>query len=251
VARRYRLGIPFGHDDGQGKGSRIMRAYRTGGTPWTIVIDKDGVVRYSDFTIEVQKAEKLLDGLAAAKRDDRNPLIGKRLGSLAGLRWLTPNKRMPELARHELTLFRWWTSPCPHCKASLPDLWKLTRSHKGLGMVAVFHEKSGKKLSDEEVSARARRIGYGGSIGIDPDVTELATLMKRGGLHRATSVSLLVDAKGTVLWVHPGPRIHRSSKSMFRRADAAWRELEALVSRRLGARNPGPASRKSRKRARK
>ncbi|MCB0183455.1 MAG: hypothetical protein KDE31_04285, partial [Caldilineaceae bacterium] len=54
---RYALTIPFGHDlppDG-GEYPTIMEDYRTGGTPWFILIDPDGAIVYSGFSLDAQK----------------------------------------------------------------------------------------------------------------------------------------------------------------------------------------------------
>lgn len=50
MAHRYGLVIPVGHDPGPGNsGSVLMRSYRTGGTPWTVIIGKKGDVYFNDF----------------------------------------------------------------------------------------------------------------------------------------------------------------------------------------------------------
>ena len=41
----------------------MMRNYRTGGTPWTIIIDKQGVVRFNGFRIEAEDAIHVLAAL--------------------------------------------------------------------------------------------------------------------------------------------------------------------------------------------
>lgn len=60
VARRYKLTIPVGQSGEQGKRSKVMARYRSGGTPWVVIIDRDGVVRYNGFHIRVEEAEKLI-----------------------------------------------------------------------------------------------------------------------------------------------------------------------------------------------
>lgn len=55
--RKYGLGIPFAHDPGQGRegeGSVLMRAYRSGGTPWFILIGPDGRVLFNDFRVNAE-----------------------------------------------------------------------------------------------------------------------------------------------------------------------------------------------------
>jgi thiol-disulfide isomerase/thioredoxin len=55
---RYELPITMGHDPGDPKsGERpvTMRGYRTGGTPWLILINPDGRVVFNDFHVDRQK----------------------------------------------------------------------------------------------------------------------------------------------------------------------------------------------------
>lgn len=59
------LTIPWAQAEGKDHASpALMRAYRTGGTPWTVIIDPSGVVRWNGFGIRPEDAiavvEKLL-----------------------------------------------------------------------------------------------------------------------------------------------------------------------------------------------
>ena len=64
-------GIPAGHDAGRdGRGSEMMRRYRSGGTPWVVIIDRDGVVRYNSYSLPVERGVGFLDGLLAKKKAD-------------------------------------------------------------------------------------------------------------------------------------------------------------------------------------
>ncbi len=60
---RYELPIPMGHDPGTPDGERLpstMLNYRTGGTPWTIVIEPGGTVAYNNYHIDGEKFIALL-----------------------------------------------------------------------------------------------------------------------------------------------------------------------------------------------
>lgn len=63
MSKRYNLKIPFGQSKGNSGTPEIMRAYRTGGTPWVIIIDKQGKVVFNDFHIETETAVKAIEQL--------------------------------------------------------------------------------------------------------------------------------------------------------------------------------------------
>lgn len=65
TADRYGLSVPVGHSGSSQQPSTVMRRYRTGGTPWTVIIDRHGVVRFNDFRIQPDAAVALIDQLLA------------------------------------------------------------------------------------------------------------------------------------------------------------------------------------------
>ncbi len=57
--KQYDLKIPFGHDPGDTSShnrSKMMYHYRTGGTPWFILIDQKNKVVFNDFHLNVENA---------------------------------------------------------------------------------------------------------------------------------------------------------------------------------------------------
>ena len=55
---RYDLRIPFGHDVGDPQGDhrpRTMRDYRSGGTPWLVVVSPQRKVIYNHFNLNAQR----------------------------------------------------------------------------------------------------------------------------------------------------------------------------------------------------
>lgn len=57
IQLRYDLRMPMGHDPGLNEGHpQTMVDYRTGGTPWMILIDPQRQVVFNDFGIDVDKA---------------------------------------------------------------------------------------------------------------------------------------------------------------------------------------------------
>jgi len=59
LQQRYELPVVMGHDPGDSKGeihiSDTMMKYRTGGTPWLVLIDPEGVVAFNDFRVDTAK----------------------------------------------------------------------------------------------------------------------------------------------------------------------------------------------------
>jgi hypothetical protein len=66
--QRYELRVPFGHAVGNpasaGAVPAIMEAYRSGGTPWFVVIAPDGRVIIDGFRIDAESLIQTLRSLA-------------------------------------------------------------------------------------------------------------------------------------------------------------------------------------------
>jgi len=61
IQMRYDLDMVFGHDEGkEGVHPHTMRSYRSGGTPWAVLISPDGKVIFNDFNISSEGAIKFL-----------------------------------------------------------------------------------------------------------------------------------------------------------------------------------------------
>ena len=196
------------------------------------MIDQEGVLRMSEFTPSFDKIVETLDTLRA--EPVANPLIGQPLGSLDQLHWIEPTKA-PDLRTRKLTLLRWWTDGCPFCRQSLPDLSALAtaKRDRGLRLVAVYHPKSDHPLDDDAQRAYLAQLGFAGERAADPDWTVLREVMRRGQLTRATSISVLVDDRGIVRWVHPGPRLHHSEEARYAEAERDMQALEKAVAELL------------------
>jgi len=71
--KKYDLHIPMGHDPGDEttrNRSNILTKYRTGGTPWVLLIDQEGKVVFNDFHIEAGEAKAMIKGLLKHNKCD-------------------------------------------------------------------------------------------------------------------------------------------------------------------------------------
>ena len=70
IAKHFKIKSPIGYDahvDGA-QTSLVMQQYATGGTPWTIIIDKNGIVRFNAGTpADVGQLTTLIDKLRKDK----------------------------------------------------------------------------------------------------------------------------------------------------------------------------------------
>lgn len=68
IVKKYGLqSIPVAQSGTKGEFSKVMLAYQTGGTPWTVIIDKSGTVVLNDFHVDKEKAIGLIQQLKAAR----------------------------------------------------------------------------------------------------------------------------------------------------------------------------------------
>ncbi len=67
LSEKFSLDIPFGQSGEKGSRSKIKKDYKAPGTPWTVIIGKDGKVKFNYFVIDQEKAEKIIDSELAKK----------------------------------------------------------------------------------------------------------------------------------------------------------------------------------------
>ncbi len=252
TARQFDLDIPVGHDGKAGVGSVLMRRYRTGGTPWVVIIDKKGTVRFNDFHITPANAQRLIEQLRAETigvppvietlppgRGGQD-LVGKKFPNLRFDRWLKvpPELDRPNKKRSKATLYRWWTDTCHYCAASLRAIEKLRETYepKGLRVVCVYHPKPPRTVDDETILASAKRLGYHGAIAVDEDWSQLTkAYLSSSGRRGATSVTFLVDSEGVTRFLHPGPVFFRSPDPRHKQADADERLIRRAIEAMLAS----------------
>ena len=67
---KYSVKVPMAHAAGSPEDHippDIMINYRSGGTPWTVIIDPEGKVVYNDFHLEAGSAAALIEKLLSQK----------------------------------------------------------------------------------------------------------------------------------------------------------------------------------------
>jgi peroxiredoxin len=162
-------------------------------------------------------------------------LIGRAAPDASELRWLGPPQPLSQL-RGKVVLMRFWSDDCPMCASTLPGVDRLYAQHQkeGLVTVGVYHPKPDPRpVSDVEVRKYAASLGVHFPVAIDADWTVLKRWWLSQRPRDFTSVSFLVDRKGTIRWLHPGGELHPSRDPAHRACDLAWQELERVLAQVL------------------
>jgi thiol-disulfide isomerase/thioredoxin len=160
---------------------------------------------------------------------DGQDVVGQTMPPLAFDGWINTDGNRPPDTAGKVTLYRWWTDGCPHCEKSLPAVEALRKKYPGLRVVAVYHPKPPRDVSSAAVRGAAATMGYAGPIAIDRDWSELRKFYLDKAERRATSASFVVDQKGVIRFVHPGPRFFPSEDPADARENEDFRRVEQAV----------------------
>jgi peroxiredoxin len=136
-----------------------------------------------------------------------DPLIGTKAAEWQLTDWLNSDPLTLKGLAGKVVLVRWWTGGgCPFCAATAPALneFHATYRDRGLVVVGAYHHKSSRPLDRDHVRRTADRFGFRFPVAIDPGWKTLRRWWLDGNERRWTSVSFLLDRKGTVRHIHPG-----------------------------------------------
>jgi len=151
-------------------------------------------------------------------------------------RWIGGPARSPESLRGKVVLIRWFTEDCQYCRNTLPEIEALRVRYgaQGLVVIAAFHPKPIRHVSDAHVTQVATALGFHGPLAVDERWTTLDRWWLAGHPERNwTSVSFLLDRSGVVRWVHTGGEYHPSDDPRHARCAAQAAELETTIRRLL------------------
>ncbi len=168
-------------------------------------------------------------------------LIGTRAPGWEIVDWLNgaPLRRLEDL-RGKVVLVRWWTDTCPYCGRSAPALNEFHEQYaaRGLAVVGMYHAKPiDRPITASEIGEAARERGFRFPIGIDRDWLMLRRWWLDGGRRRATSVSFLIDKRGLIQYIHPGPAYHREVVAGDERPSRDFAKLQQMIEKLLAEPN--------------
>ncbi len=161
-------------------------------------------------------------------------LLGMPARDFIDVTWLDGRTRTLADLRGSVVLVRFWTDTCPYCKRTAPALRQLDADFaaRGLVVIGLHHPKPrGSVRTAAEVTATAHEWGMDFMIGLDTHWATLDRWWLSGGDREATSASFLIDRRGTIRLVHPGPEFTPTGDPQSRRDYAEIRAtIETLLA---------------------
>lgn len=137
-----------------------------------------------------------------------SPLVGAPAREFLNITWLDGQPRALADLRGQVVLVRFWTDTCPYCKRTAPRLRQLDRELRGRGLtvLGLYHPKPrGRAVAPDEVAATVREWSLEFPVGLDAAWSTVDAWWLTTGDRDATSATFLIDRRGVVRLVHPGP----------------------------------------------
>jgi peroxiredoxin len=163
-------------------------------------------------------------------------LIGTPAPAWGRMTWIQSDPLRLEDLAGKVVLLRWWTDTCRMCARSAPALaaFHADYADRGLVVIGMYHPKPiTRTISVEEVQMAAERRELRFPVALDLRWSALRRYWLNGPRRRATSVSFLIDKRGVIRHIHPGPEYHLESLGDDDPHHAAYLDLRNSIEKLL------------------
>ena len=248
--RQFVTARPFNHRVAIDRPEALtFRGFGGESTPLFVLIDRDGRVRWLE-SFDRGRIERKVLTLLAERVGHRLPgpglvmptsrggrdLIGRHVPRLKAEMWMnTPDGRPPKLLGRP-RLIRFFTDGCRFCRATIPALNRIHHdfADKGLLVVGIYHPKPGPRdVSHEALRSIVQQLEVQFPATSDPDWRYLHKIWLDSGNRDYTSVSLLIDRKGVIRYVHPGPEFFASADPTKARQNEDYLAMRRAIEKVL------------------
>lgn len=169
---------------------------------------------------------------------DAAKLVGTKAPPLPELRWLDGRSRSLDALAGKVVVIRSFTNECPFCASTLPSLEALQKRYAGRDLVVlgVYHPKPPRPVASGDVAAFASSAGVSFPVAVDEDWSLVRRWWKDESDGPWTSITWVLDRKGTIRAVHPGGEYHEGGGAGHERCRADFAELRQTIDRLLAER---------------
>jgi peroxiredoxin len=163
--------------------------------------------------------------------------IGGAAPEWRGLTWIQGGPLALAGLRGKVVLLRFWTDGCALCRNTAPALRALDEKYRarGLTVVGVHHPKSPASRERAVVEAATRELGFAFPVATDPEWSTVRAYGVGTQFERFTSISILIDRRGRIRFIHPGGEFHASDDPRHSECAQAYHALTAAIERALDA----------------
>lgn len=146
---------------------------------------------------------------------------------------------LADLAGH-VVVVRFWTDTCPYCRATAPALVELDRDFgpRGVVVIGLHHPKPRPDpeaaidlgAESRRIAAIARQWGLRIPIGLDRGWRTVDAWWLSHRERAATSATFVLDRRGIIRWIHPGPEYHPGGPDDHAQCRADYAQLRATIT---------------------
>jgi thiol-disulfide isomerase/thioredoxin len=172
-----------------------------------------------------------------------------RVGQLAPawgeMEWIGSEPLMLADLRGRVVLIRFWTDTCPFCRATAPALAEIDADFRarGVTVIGLYHPKPrGASRTASEVAAVVEAFGWRFPVGLDAHWDALDAFWLDSAPRRATSASFVLDRRGVIRYVHPGPEYHPGGPPDHEDCRRAYADVRAALEALLAEPYEGEAA---------
>jgi peroxiredoxin len=137
--------------------------------------------------------------------------VGQPAPAWGELEWIGSEPLRLEDLRGRVVLIRFWTDACPFCRASAPALAEIDRDYRerGVTVIGMYHPKPrGSTRPAGEVAEVRDGFGWRFAVAIDAGWEVIDAFWLAHRPRDYTSASFVLDRRGVIRYVHPGPEYH-------------------------------------------
>ena len=183
-------------------------------------------------TIDPAEAVSRPGPIERGENSDATKLLGTAAPALPELRWLDGRPRSLGSLEGQVVVIRSFTNECPFCASTMPTLQRLHERFRdrGVTVLGVFHPKPPAPTSSEDVAAFVKSLGVTFPVAVDEDWSLVRRWWRANSEGPWTSITWVLDRKGTIRFVHPGGEYHDAGGGLdHERCRSDFREIENVV----------------------